>query len=88
MLAFLGSGLPFAQAEPFEIWSSGLYAILPAAILTLGLLAAVFLPQAYCHYGCPTGALLKFLTHSPSSWTRRDTAASILVAAAFMWTIL
>lgn len=88
MLAFLGSGLPFAQAEPFEIWSSGFHAILPAAILTIGLVAAVFLPQAYCHYGCPTGALLKFLTHSPASWTGRDTAASILVAAAFIWTLL
>ena len=88
ILAFLGSGLPFAQAEPFEIWSSGFYAIFPAVILTTGLLAAVFLPQAYCHYGCPTGALLKFLTHSPASWTRRDSVASILVAAAFIWTLL
>lgn len=88
ILAFLGSGLPFAQAEPFETWSSGFQAIVPAAILTIGLLAAVFLPQAYCHYGCPTGALLKFLTHSPASWTRRDTVASILTATAFMWTLL
>lgn len=84
ILAFLGSGLHFAQVEPFEIWSSGFHAILPAAILTIGLVAAVFLPQAYCHYGCPTGALMKFLTHSPAAWTRRDTAAGILVAAAFV----
>ncbi len=87
LLAFLGFALPFANAEPFEIWSSGFHSILPAAILTIGLIASVFLPQAYCHYGCPTGALLKFLTHSPSAWTRRDTAASILVTAAFLWTL-
>ena len=88
ILAFLGASLPFAQAEPFEIWSSGFQAFLPAAILTIGLVAAVFLPQAYCHYGCPTGALMKFLTHSPSAWTGRDTVAGILVAAAFLRTLL
>ena len=83
--AMFGVGLPYAQAEPFEIWSSGFYAIVPALILSIGLVAAVFLPQAYCHYGCPTGALLKFLTHSPSSWTRRDTVATFLVSAALVW---
>ncbi len=88
ILAFLGAGLPFAQAEPFEIWSSGFHTILPAAILTIGLIAAVFLPQAYCHYGCPTGALMKFLTHSPSAWTHRDTVAGILVLAAFLKNLL
>ena len=55
-LAFLGSGVPFAMFEPFEVWSAGFYAFIPAAILTIGLVAAFFLPQAYCHYGCPTGA--------------------------------
>ncbi len=85
--AFAGLRLPYAQAEPFEIWSSGFHAIVPAAILTIGLVAAVFLPQAYCHYGCPTGALLKFLTHSPSSWTRRDSVATLLVSAALVWSV-
>ncbi len=83
--AMIGLHLPYAQAEPFEIWSSGFYALVPAAILSIGLVAAVFLPQAYCHYGCPTGALLKFLTHSPSSWTRRDTVATLLVSVALVW---
>ena len=88
VIALAGVALPLAQAEPFEIWSSGFYAILPAAILTIGLVAAIFLPQAYCNYGCPTGALLKFLTHSPSSWTRRDSVATVLVASAIIWTAL
>lgn len=87
LIALAGFSLPFAQAEPFEIWSSGFYAILPAAILTIGLVAAIFLPQAYCHYGCPTGALLKFLTHNPSTWTRRDTLSTFLIAAALIWSI-
>ena len=84
-LALVGIGLPFAHAEPFEIWSAGFYAIFPAAIFSAGLLAAFFMPQAYCHYGCPTGALLKFLTHSPADFKRRDALAGLLVAAAWAY---
>lgn len=88
LLAFLASGIPFAYFEPFETWSSGFVAFIPAAILTVGLVAAFFLPQAYCHYGCPTGALLKFLTASPTAWTRRDTIAAVLIAGALLRILL
>ncbi len=88
VLALIGSGFPFATLEPFEVWSAGFYAILPAAILTIGLIAAVFLPQGYCHYGCPTGALLKFLTHSPGNFTRKDLIAAVLIAAAWGYTLM
>ncbi|MBK1828302.1 4Fe-4S binding protein [Haloferula rosea] len=83
LLALLGSGFSASHAEPFEIWSVGFHALLPVAIFAVGLIGAAFLPQAYCHYGCPTGALLKFLTHSPSRWSRRDTIALLLVTAAW-----
>lgn len=79
-LAFASIGFPFSHLEPFESWSSGFKALLPAAIFSIGLLSAVFLPQGYCHYGCPTGALLKFLTHSPGRWTSKDTVALVLIA--------
>lgn len=81
-LAFLASGVPLAYFEPFETWSSGFVAFIPATIFTVGLIAAFFLPQAYCHYGCPTGALLKFLTHAPGRWTSKDTVAGLLLIAA------
>jgi NosR/NirI family transcriptional regulator, nitrous oxide reductase regulator len=81
-LALAGARLPFAHAEPFEVWSTGFVALLPAALFTIGIVAAFFLPQGYCHYGCPTGALLKFLTHAPGRWTRRDSIAAVLVAVA------
>lgn len=87
VLALVGSGFPLAMLEPFEVWSVGFYAILPAAILSIGLISAFFLPQGYCHYGCPTGALLKFLTHSPGSFTRRDLLATALIAAAWAYSI-
>jgi Na+-translocating ferredoxin:NAD+ oxidoreductase RnfG subunit len=88
VLALSGSGLAFAMIEPFEVWSAGFYAVLPAAILTIGLVAAVFLPQAYCHYGCPTGAMLKFLSHSPAAFTRRDAIAAALVAAGWIYQLV
>lgn len=80
LLAFLGIGFPFADAEPFEVWSVGFIALVPVLIFAAGLLASVFLPQAYCHYGCPTGAVLKFLASSPGRWTRRDLVAGAVVA--------
>jgi polyferredoxin len=86
-LAMIGAQLPFAHAEPFEVWSTGFVALLPALIFTIGLATAFFLPQGYCHYGCPTGALLKFLTHSPGRWTRRDSIASGLVALSWLSTL-
>jgi hypothetical protein len=40
--------------------------------------------MAYCHYGCPTGALLEFVrSHGPGDcFGRRDVAAALLVALA------
>ncbi len=88
VLAFVASGIPFAYFEPFETWSSGFVAFVPAAIFTIGILSAFFLPQGYCHYGCPTGALLRFLTQAPGRWTSKDSAASLMVAAAVIYTVL
>jgi NosR/NirI family nitrous oxide reductase transcriptional regulator len=88
VLAFVASGVPFAYFEPFETWSSGFVAFVPAAIFTIGILSAFFLPQGYCHYGCPTGALLRFLTHAPGRWTSKDTVAGITVAFAAIYTAL
>lgn len=84
VLAWIGIGFPFANAEPFEVWSVGFVSLLPVAIFAAGLAASVFLPQAYCHYGCPTGAVLRFLTSSPGRWTRRDAVAGTLVVAAWI----
>ena len=88
VLALAGSSFSATYAEPFEIWSAGFFALMPTVIFGVGLISAAFIPQAYCHYGCPTGALLKFLTHSPSRWTRRDTIAAVLVGAAWAFVLI
>jgi hypothetical protein len=88
LMAFLGMSVPFAHAEPFEVWSAGFFALLPVAIFLIGFAAALFLPQAYCHYGCPTGAALRFLAAAPGRWTRRDAAAGLLVGMAATYLML
>lgn len=82
-VAAWGHAVSVAQAEPFEIWSAGFYAWIPASLFTLGLIGSWFIPKFYCHYGCPTGALLRWLAHSPSHFTRRDYVALGLVVMAW-----
>lgn len=81
-----GIPLDLAQLEPFDAWvwraAGGVTLILAVA----GLAASLFIPQAYCHFGCPTGALLSFVrtTGSSDRWGRRDGAALALLAAALV----
>jgi len=50
-------------------------------IALAGLVAAVFVPMAYCKYGCPTGLVLNFVrSHGKADrFARRDLAAGLLV---------
>lgn len=82
----LGASWNLADWEGFDAWlwrSAGFATI---AIAIAGLLASIFTPLAYCKYGCPTGALFKFLRKS-SGATRfgvRDLVAGLLCLAAFV----
>jgi NosR/NirI family nitrous oxide reductase transcriptional regulator len=70
------------QAEPFDAWVLGSAVAIPLVLAVVGLVAAVFVPQAYCKYGCPTGALFKFVrsANQDETWGRRDTAAAVVLA--------
>ena len=73
------------QVEPFDAWILGIGVAIPLTLAVVGLLASVAVPQAYCKYGCPTGALFKFVrsANQAETWGRRDTwAASILAVGA------
>ncbi len=74
-----------AAFEPFDAYAirSAGWATITLAII--GLVAACFVPMAYCHYGCPTGALLNFIRgHGPADrFGRREIAALCLVLLAF-----
>jgi len=86
MLVVIMWSLPLdpADIEPFDafvIKSAG-WATITMAVA--GLIAARFIPQAYCRYGCPTGALLEFARargkNDRFGW--RDWAALLLVLCA------
>lgn len=82
----LGASLNLAAFEAFDAWlwqAAGLATIL---IAVLGLLASLFSPLAYCKYGCPTGALFKYLArlNSRASLDYRDLLASLLTLTAFL----
>ena len=86
LLALFTTSVNYADFEAFDAWlwrSAGLATILLAVI---GLLASLFIPLAYCKYGCPTGALFKFLRKSSGSnhFSLRDAIAGVLVLLAFL----
>jgi hypothetical protein len=83
--------LPFdlAAIEPFDaysVWRAGLTTLQLAGIATIaialaGLVAAAFVPMAYCKYGCPTGLVLSFVrSHGRAdAFSRRDLAAAAML---------
>lgn len=84
VIALLAVPFELAGIEPFDAYlvrSAG-WATLGVAVV--GLAASAFVPQAYCRFGCPTGALLNFVrARGPTdSFSRRDAAALGLVALA------
>jgi NosR/NirI family nitrous oxide reductase transcriptional regulator len=70
-----------ADVEPFVAYQVWLASGVAIAIAVGGLLAAVFVPMAYCKYGCPTGLVLSFVrSHGRADgFGRRDLAAGLLV---------
>lgn len=75
-----------AAFEGFDAWlwrSAGMATLLIAIV---GLIASIFTPLAYCKYGCPTGALFKFLRKSSGSkkFGMRDLSAGLLLIIAFV----
>ncbi|MFH5805103.1 FMN-binding protein [Alienimonas sp. DA493] len=70
--------------EPFDAWHWSLAGLATKTIFVVGLIAALFVPMAYCRHGCPTGALLEYLRANARSdrWTARDWVAVALTAFA------
>ena len=73
--------MDLAHLEPFDAYSLRAAGAATLAIAVLGLAASLFVPMAYCRYGCPTGALLEFVrAHGPSDrFGRRDLAAQVVL---------
>lgn len=82
--------LPFSlvDIEPFDAWVFYVAGWATITVAVVGLGASLFVPMAYCRYGCPTGALLNWLRFNARSdqWTRRDwVALGLTLLAAGLW---
>jgi polyferredoxin len=72
--------------EPFDAWLIRVAGWGTIAVAIVGLVASLFVPMAYCRYGCPTGALLKFVRYAGhgDAFGKRDIGALLLVLAAVL----
>ena len=82
--------LPFSlvDIEPFDAWVFRVAGWASITVAALGLVASLFVPLAYCRYGCPTGAILSFLRRNSRSdrWSRRDgLAVGLFLLACALW---
>lgn len=75
-----------ASIEPFDAYAIRTAGWATISIAVAGLVAACFVPMAYCHYGCPTGAVLNFIrSHGTQDrYGRREVAALLLVLFAWL----
>lgn len=83
--------LPFSlvDIEPFDAWLWTITGLASLTIAVVGLVMSLFVPMAYCRYGCPTGRLLEYVRGSPQGkWTHRDTAGVVLFAAGLLLCLL
>jgi hypothetical protein len=76
--------LDLAGLEPFAAYGLRSVGGATLVVAAVGLLASFFVPQAYCRFGCPTGALLSFVrARGPTDrFSRRDAAALVFVGLA------
>jgi thiamine biosynthesis lipoprotein len=81
-IAIFWLSFDLAWLEPFDGWVLKAGAAVSAALAIVGLIISIFVPQAYCRYGCPTGELLARIKSGGSHdrLSGRDWAAGGLVA--------
>ena len=79
---------PFSlvDIEPFDAWVVRVAGGAAIGVAVAGIAASLLTPMAYCRWGCPTGAVLKFLQRSGRSdrLTGQDMAAAVLLLLAML----
>jgi len=74
----LGQTDRLANWEPFAAWVPSAASTASLLLAAISLIVSSRIPLAYCHYGCPTGALLEYIRWQPSSNAlRRGDAATL-----------
>mgnify|MGYP000901282756 CR=1 FL=1 len=84
VIALMAAPFDLAGIEPFDAYLVRTAGVATLAVAGVGLVASFFIPQAYCRYGCPTGALLNFVRARGATdrFSRRDAVALGLVLVA------
>ncbi len=85
VVAMTQTPFSLASIEPFDAWIFRIAGWASLTIAIAGLVASMFVPMAYCRFGCPTGTMLNYLKLNGRSdhWSRRDWFAVGLVLLAF-----
>lgn len=86
IVAMSSLGFSLVDIEPFDAYLFRIAGWATIVVAVVGLLASLFVPMAYCRYGCPTGALLQFLRFNAASdrWSVRDWVAVGYLAIAVL----
>lgn len=88
IVVLVGLSFSLVDIEPFDAYLFPIAGWATLAVAIVGILASLFVPMAYCRFGCPTGVLLEFLRYNGKSdhWTVRDwIATGYLVLAVVIW---
>lgn len=82
--------LPFSPVdiEPFDAWLWSIAGVATIVVSVAGLVASLFVPMAYCRFGCPTGAVLDYIGGGGKSWNHRDTFVLVLVVASLLVSVV
>jgi hypothetical protein len=85
-IPMLSWSFSLVNLEPFDAYVFRVAGTATIAIFLGGLVASLFVPMAYCRFGCPTGALLSYLRfHGQSDRLgRKDAFAVGLLAMALL----
>ncbi len=88
IVAMTSLSFSLVDIEPFDAYVYRIAGWATITIAIVGLVASLFVPMAYCRYGCPTGALLNFLRYNSRRdvWSRQDWfAVTLFVLASGFW---
>jgi NosR/NirI family transcriptional regulator, nitrous oxide reductase regulator len=84
-LLAIGALRELASWEPFAAWTPKAASFLSVLLLLASVVAARFVPLAYCHYACPTGALLDYLRYRPKQLAKQaDLGLALLLGLAIL----
>lgn len=94
LVSFWHLNFDLAGLEPFDAYLLGGAGLATILVAVAGLVISLFIPMAYCSYGCPTGWLLEFVRRrsgkgvfGPRDWLGAGLLILAIVLHRGWWTI-